>query len=158
MKQICNEVKIIGGGLAGAEAAWQLAERGIQVLLYEMRPSNATPAHETGLIGELVCSNSLGGQKTTTPAGILKAELTAMGSLLMECADKTKVPAGNALAVDRILFAEKVDGALSVHPNIKIIREEIIAIPDGPAIISTGPLTSNAMAEKLKELVGDGFL
>ena len=158
MKQICNEVKIIGGGLAGAEAAWQLAERGIQVSLYEMRPSNTTPAHETGLIGELVCSNSLGGQKTTTPAGILKAELTAMGSLLMECADKTKVPAGNALAVDRILFAEKVDGALSVHPNIKIIREEIIAIPDGPAIISTGPLTSNAMAEKLKELVGDGFL
>ncbi len=158
MKQICKPVTIIGGGLSGSEAAWQLACRGVPVRLYEMRPCKNTPAHETGLMGELVCSNSLGGDKPTTPAGILKAELRCMHSLIMDCAEKSRVPAGNALAVDRNVFAKLVDDALTSHPNIKIIREEAAEIPEEPAIIATGPLTSPAFAEKIKLLVGDEFL
>ena len=99
MPAICKTVTVAGGGLSGSEAAWQLACRGVKVRLYEMRPNKMTPAHETGMLGELVCSNSLGGEKTTTTAGILKAELTRMGSLIMECAERSRVPAGNALAV-----------------------------------------------------------
>lgn len=157
-KQICRHVSIVGGGLAGAEAAWQLAERGVSVRLFEMRPQKNTPAHETDLLGELVCSNSLGGKNVTTPAGILKAELTALGSFMMDCAEKSKVPAGNALAVDRELFAKRVTDLISSHPNIEIVREEISELPEGPAIISTGPLTSEPMANRLSELVGEGFL
>ena len=158
MKQICSPVTIAGGGLAGSEAAYQLAVRGVPVNLYEMRPNKLTPAHETGLLAELVCSNSLGGQNTTTPAGILKAELVKMESLVMRAAYKTRVPAGNALAVDRDLFAAEIDKVLSSHPLIRIIREEVTDIPNEPAIIATGPLTSQAMSEKLGNLVTDSFL
>ena len=158
LKQICSPVAGVGGGLAGAEAAWQLAERGVQVRLFEMRPQKNTPAHETELLGELVCSNSLGGKNVTTPAGILKAELAALGSFMMDCAEKSKVPAGNALAVDRELFARRVTEKISSHPNIEIVRAEVSDIPEGPAIISTGPLTSEPMANRLSELVGEGFL
>lgn len=151
-------VFVAGGGLAGSEAAWQLAERGVRVSLYEMRPRRMTPAHTTGLMGELVCSNSLGGDNTTTPAGILKAELRRMGSLIMCCAEKSRVPAGGALAVDRNLFARLIDDAISNHPLIRVVREEVTDIPDGPAIIATGPLTDGVLAEKLKLIVGDDFL
>lgn len=158
MNRTCDCVTVAGGGLAGSEAAWQLAERGIRVRLYEMRPVKKTPAHETGLMGELVCSNSFGGDQPGTPAGILKAELRRLDSLIMECSKKSRVPAGNALAVDRNVFAALIDEAVSTHPNIEIIRQEITEIPDEPAVIATGPLTSPDFAEKLKELTGDAFL
>lgn len=157
-KKTCKPVTIIGGGLSGSEAAWQLANRGIPVCLYEMRPDKKSPAHETGLMGELVCSNSLGGDKPTTPAGILKAELRCLDSLIMQCAEKSRVPAGNALAVDRNIFAKLIDYALLSHPNIQIVREEKTEIPEEPAIIATGPLTDSSFAEALKELVGEDFL
>ncbi len=153
-----DKVTVIGGGLSGAEAAWQLAERGFSVRLYEMRPKKSTPAHATPFLAELVCSNSLGGEKPTTPAGILKSELKLLNSLIMECAVKSRVPAGNALAVDREVFARLVDLAVSSHENIEVIREEITDIPEGPAIIATGPLTEGTFAESLKKLVGDDFL
>lgn len=159
MSKICKAVvTVAGGGLSGAEAAWQLASRGVKVRLYEMRPNKMTPAHQTGMLGELVCSNSLGGEKTTTTAGILKAELSRMGSLIMECTQRSRVPAGNALAVDRGRFASAVDAKISSHPNIELIREELRALPEEPAIIATGPLTSAAMAGKLAELTGEDFL
>lgn len=158
LKQICNEVKIIGGGLAGSEAAWQLAERGLSVLLYEMRPGAMTPAHESGSLAELVCSNSLGGDKPSSPAGILKDELRRLNSLLMRCAEESRVPAGRALAVDRALFSKLVEDAITSHPNIHIVREEITDIPDEPAVIATGPLTSGSLAANLKSLVGDEYL
>lgn len=158
MKKTYDEVIVAGGGLAGSEAAWQLAERGVPVLLYEMRPVRMTPAHETALLAELVCSNSLGGEKTTTPAGILKAELIRMGSLIMRCALAARVPAGNALAVDRNIFSRLVDSAVTEHPNITVIREEITDIPREPAIIATGPLTSEALAQAITGLTGEGFL
>ncbi len=151
-------VTVVGGGLSGSEAAWQLARRGVKVRLYEMRPGKKTPAHETGYLGELVCSNSLGGEKASSPAGILKSELILLGSLVMECAQKSRVPAGNALAVDRGVFARLIDEALSSHPNIEIIREELTELPRGPSVIATGPLTSDVFADKLKELTGDEFL
>ncbi len=153
-----NKVTVIGGGLSGSEAAWQLARRGFSVRLYEMRPERNTPAHETPFLGELVCSNSLGGEKPTTPAGILKSELNLLGSLIMECAHKSRVPAGNALAVDREVFARLVDLKVSSHPKIEVMREEVRDLPEGPAIIATGPLTSEAFAESLKKLAGDEFL
>ena len=156
--ETCNSVTVVGGGLSGCEAAWQLAERGFSVLLYEMRPNRSTPAHETAFLGELVCSNSLGGKNPTTPAGILKSELQLFGSLIMDCAQKTRVPAGNALAVDRETFSHLVDSTISSHPNIKIIREELTELPEGPSIIATGPLTSDALAESLKKLAGEEFL
>lgn len=151
-------VTVVGGGLAGSEAAWQLAERGINVCLYEMRPTKMTPAHETPLLGELVCSNSLGGSRTSTPAGILKAELKRMKSLIMNCAEASAVPAGNALAVDRNVFAAMIDDAVSRHPLIELKREEVTLIPSEPAIIATGPLTSAPMAESLAKLTGEDFL
>lgn len=149
---------VIGGGLAGAEAAWQLAERGVTVCLYEMRPEATTPAHTTSTLAELVCSNSLGGEKTTTPAGILKQELKLLKSLLLECAEQTRVPAGNALAVDRQLFSTLVDKKIRSHPNIKVVRREVKKIPEGPAIIATGPLTSKVFAEELRAKIGSDFL
>lgn len=154
----CKSITVIGGGLSGSEAAWQLAERGFSVRLYEMRPNRNTPAHETAFLGELVCSNSLGGKNPTTSAGILKSELQLFNSLIMDCAQKTKVPAGNALAVDREAFARLIDSTISSHPNIEVIREELIGIPEGPTIVATGPLTSDALSESLKELVGEDFL
>lgn len=159
LKQICNcAVKVIGGGLAGSEAAWQLAERGCSVALYEMRPTALTPAHETGLLAELVCSNSLGGDKSTSPAGILKDELRRLGSLLLACAEKSRVPAGRALAVDRNLFSKLVEDAIIAHPDIRVVREEVTAIPGEPVIIATGPLTGGSLAEQLQLLVGDDCL
>lgn len=158
MSPICKVVTVVGGGLAGSEAAWQLARRGIKVKLYEMRPAKMTPAHETGFLAELVCSNSLGGDNTTTTAGILKAELKRMGSIVMECAEASRVPAGNALAVDRELFAEMIDARVASHPNIELIREELTEIPEEPAIIATGPLTSAPMAKAISELTGGEFL
>lgn len=158
MPATCKTVTVAGGGLSGSEAAWQLARRGVKVRLYEMRPNKMTPAHETGMLGELVCSNSLGGEKTTTTAGILKAELTRMGSLIMECAERSRVPAGNALAVDRERFAAMIDEKISNHPNIELVREELTELPEEPAIIATGPLTSAPMAEKLASLTGEEFL
>lgn len=151
-------VSIIGAGLAGAEAAWQLARRGVKVNLYEMRPDKMTPAHKTSHIAEMVCSNSFGGATTATPAGILKEELVELGSLLMECADKAKVPAGNALAVDREKFSFEIGQKLEAEPLINIIRGEVTEIPEGRVIIATGPLTSDKMSEKLKALIGKNFL
>lgn len=156
--QTCNTVTIVGGGLAGSESAWQLAKRGINVKLYEMRPVGNTPAHKTGFLGELVCSNSLGGDKPTTPAGILKAELSRLGSLILDCAEKSRVPAGNALAVDREKFAAQIDAKISNHPLIKVIREEVTDIPQEPAIIASGPLTSISLANRIADLVGNKFL
>lgn len=157
-KQICKKVRIIGGGLSGAEAAWQLARRGVAVALYEMRPGKMTQAHETGHFGEIVCSNSLGGDLPTSPAGILKEELRRLDSLVISCAEKSRVPAGRALAVDRDAFAALMDGAVLSHPLIEVIREEVEAIPEPPAIIATGPLTSPALAESLSSLLGESHL
>lgn len=158
MKRTFKPVTVVGGGLAGAEAAWQLAERGISVHLYEMRPDTKTPAHSTSLLSEIVCSNSFGGEKTTTPAGILKKELKILNSLLIQCAEVTKVPAGNALAVDRDLFAKMVTDKISSHSKIKVMRKEIVEIPASPVIIATGPLTSSDFAEQLKNKVGEILL
>ena len=153
-----NTVTVVGAGLAGSEAAWQLARRGISVLLVEMRPVKMTPAHTSGSFGELVCSNSLGADVLTSPAGILKAELRMLHSLVMSAADSASVPAGRALAVDRNRFAEAITNALSNHPRVKIVRKEMTEIPPGPCILATGPLTSEPMAECLKALTGQEFL
>lgn len=153
-----RSVTVIGGGLAGSEAAWQLASRGIFVRLYEMRPGNSTPAHNTGELAEVVCSNSFGADSTSSPAGILKRELRRLGSLVLRCADRAKVPAGKALAVDRNIFSRFVTEALEAHPSVSIVREECVAIPGGPAIIATGPLTSSAMAEAIKKVAGEEYL
>lgn len=153
-----KKVTVIGAGLAGSEAAWQLARRGIPVLLVEMRPVKMTPAHTGGFFGELVCSNSLGADVLTSPAGILKAELRRLGSLVMKAADSASVPAGRALAVDRERFAEAITNALQNHPLVEIERKEMTEIPAGPCIIATGPLTSEPMAECLKALAGEEFL
>ncbi|MDO5562971.1 MAG: methylenetetrahydrofolate--tRNA-(uracil(54)-C(5))-methyltransferase (FADH(2)-oxidizing) TrmFO [Synergistaceae bacterium] len=154
----CDPISVIGGGLSGSEAAWQLASRGVPVRLYEMRPDKMTPAHTSSMLGELVCSNSFGGDQNTTPAGILKYELRRFNSLIMSCADESKVPAGNALAVDRELFARAISSKIETNPLIEVIREEVTDIPSGPAIIATGPLTSSALAEDLKTLTGNEFL
>ena len=154
----CNPVMVVGGGLSGAEAAWQLASRGIPVRLFEMRPGVTTPAHTTDLLAELVCSNSLGADQTTSPAGILKAELETLGSLVMACARRHRVPAGRALAVDRERFAEEVTRTLLAHPLVELVREEVRSLPEGPAILASGPLTSPPLAEALKALVGEDFL
>ena len=144
-------ITIIGGGLAGSEAAWQAAERGHQIFLYEMRPKTGTGAHVTDYLAELVCSNSLGSDMDDRAAGLLKNELRRMGSLLIELAEKTAVPAGSALAVDRDMFAEAVTKAIEGHPNITVIREEMTEIPDGVTIIASGPLTSSSLAANYLE-------
>jgi methylenetetrahydrofolate--tRNA-(uracil-5-)-methyltransferase len=152
------EVIVIGGGLAGSEAAWQLAERGFKVYLYEMRPHKLTPAHRTGFLAELVCSNSLGAEPIDKPLGLLKEELRRLGSLIISCADKTRVPAGGSLAVSRDDFARLVTEHIESHPNIRLIREEVTEIPSGPVIIATGPLTSDALAQRIRELIGEEYL
>jgi methylenetetrahydrofolate--tRNA-(uracil-5-)-methyltransferase len=152
------EVIVIGGGLAGSEAAWQLAERGFKVYLYEMRPHKLTPAHRTGFLAELVCSNSLGAEPIDKPLGLLKEELRRLGSLIISCADKTRVPAGGSLAVSRDDFARLVTEHIESHPNIRLIREEVTEIPPGPVIIATGPLTSDALAQRIRELIGEEYL
>lgn len=152
-------VVIVGAGLAGSEAAWQIAQRGVGVRLFEMRPNVQTPAHKTGLFAELVCSNSLKSDSPETAHGLLKAELRRLGSLILRCADETRVPAGSALAVDREIFARKVTEAIESHPLIEIIREEVRELPqERPAIIATGPLTSPALAKALFALTGQKYL
>lgn len=151
-------VTVVGGGLAGSEAAWQLAQRGIAVSLYEMRPARQTGAHESDRLAELVCSNSLGSRLIDRASGLLQEETRRLGSLLLECARQTAVPAGGALAVDRERFAALVTNAVAQHPLIEILREEVRDIPAGPAIIATGPLTSPALADALGELAGEEHL
>jgi len=146
---------VIGAGLAGSEAAWQLAVRGVKVRLFEMRPQKKSPAHHTDFFAELVCSNSLRGNSLENAVGLLKEEMRRLGSVIIECADKTSVPAGGALAVDRAEFARLVTTMVSQHPNIELIREEVTEITTGnPVVIATGPLTSEAMASVIKNLTG----
>ena len=144
--------------MAGSEAAWQLAERGLTVELYEMRPARTTPAHVSDWLSELVCSNSLGSNLPDRAPGVLKAELRRLGSLLMRCAEAAAVPAGGALAVDREVFAASVTEQIAAHPRIRLIREEVTSIPDGLVILATGPLTSPALSAELAALVGEEHL
>jgi len=153
-----DELIIVGGGLAGCEAAWQAAQRGIRVALYEMRPAVQTGAHRTDHLAELVCSNSLGSNQLDRPSGMLKEELRQLGSLLIECAERSAIPAGGALAVDRGLFATAVEEAISNHPNIRILREEVRSIPNQPAIIASGPLTTPDLAKSIQDLTGQDHL
>lgn len=153
-----NELTIIGGGLAGAEAAWQAAERGIKVKLYEMRPVVATGAHRTENLAELVCSNSLGSSLPDRASGVLKAELRRLGSVLLEIAELTALPAGAALAVDRELFAATVTQRIASHPNIELIRQECTAIPATPTIVASGPLTSSRLSQSIAQFSGQEHL
>ena len=153
-----KDLTIIGGGLAGSEAAWQAAERGIQVCLYEMRPFTATGAHLTPNLGELVCSNSLGSDLPDRASGVLKAELRRLGSMLLECAYKTALPAGSALAVDRDAFAHLITTRISNHPKIEVVREEITDLPDRPTIVASGPLTSPSLSKAIAALSGQEHL
>ena len=150
------EVSVIGAGLAGSECAWQLAQRGIQVTLYEMKPEKRTPAHHTDAFAELCCSNSLRGAGLENAVGLLKEELRRLGSLILACADETRVEAGGALAVDRHGFANLVTERIRSHPNITVIPGEVTAIPEGEVVIASGPLTSDALAETLERLLGEG--
>ena len=152
-----NPVKVIGAGLAGAEATWQLANRGIPVKLWEMRPEQLTPAHKTGQFAELVCSNSLRGASLENAVGLLKEEMRLLNSLIMKAALETEVPAGGALAVDRERFAEYVTNTLSNHPFVEIIRSEIGDIPEGVTIIATGPLTSPRLSNAIRDLIGQDY-
>ncbi|WP_428700563.1 FADH(2)-oxidizing methylenetetrahydrofolate--tRNA-(uracil(54)-C(5))-methyltransferase TrmFO [Staphylococcus coagulans] len=149
-----TSVNIIGAGLAGSEAAFQLAERGIKVNLYEMRPVKQTPAHHTDKFAELVCSNSLRGNALTNAVGVLKEEMRQLNSLIIEAADKARVPAGGALAVDRHDFAGYITETLKNHPNVTVKNEEITSIPVGPTIIATGPLTTEPLAKEIVALTG----
>lgn len=151
-------VNVIGAGLAGSEAAFQLAERGIAVNLYEMRPVKQTPAHHTDKFAELVCSNSLRGNALTNAVGVLKEEMRRFDSLIIAAADNARVPAGGALAVDRHDFSDYVTDTIKNHPNITVKNEEITDIPDGPTIIATGPLTTEPLAEKIFALTGEDQL
>lgn len=149
-----ESVTVIGGGLAGSEAAWQLAVRGMQVRLVEMRPVTVSPAHHTSDLGELVCSNSLKSENPESAAGLLKSELESMGSIVLTVAHETRVPAGGALAVDREHFGRKLTDRLESHPNLEVVREEAVTMPEGRVIVATGPLTSPAFAGVLGDLVG----
>lgn len=151
-------ITIIGGGLAGSEAAWQLAERGVQVRLYEMRPATPTGAHLTGDLAELVCSNSLGSNLPDRASGVLKNELRMLNSMLLECAEAAALPAGAALAVDREAFAKFVTEKIHRHPNIQVIREEVKEIPNTPVIVASGPLTSERLAKSIAKLSGEEHL
>ncbi|MDX1662823.1 MAG: methylenetetrahydrofolate--tRNA-(uracil(54)-C(5))-methyltransferase (FADH(2)-oxidizing) TrmFO [Candidatus Promineifilaceae bacterium] len=153
-----KELIVVGGGLAGTEAAWQAAEQNIRVRLYEMRPVRKTPAHTTDRLAELVCSNSLGSMIPTKAPGLLKAEMRGLGSMILACAIEAAVPAGSSLAVDRDLFARCVSERIEKHPNIELIREEVTEIPDGPTIIASGPLTSDPLAEDIGRLTGEKYL
>src|SRR5215203_5270727 len=154
-------IYIVGGGLAGSEAAWQAASLGVPVTLFEMRPVRPTDVHKTDRLAELVCSNSFRGDKLDNAVGLLKEEMRRLGSLIMRAADVARVPAGAALAVDREKFSEEVTNAIASHPLITIRREEIQRIPsglDGPLIIATGPLTSEALSREVAALVGGDHL
>ena len=148
------KVKVIGAGLAGSEAAWQLAQRGIEVELYEMRPHKKSPAHHTEYFAELVCSNSLRGARLENAVGLLKEELRRCGSIIMECAEATRVEAGGCLAVDRVGFAAMVTEKVRNHPNITVIEGEVTEVPEGPVIIASGPLTSDALSEAIGKYFG----
>ncbi len=146
-------VTIVGGGLAGSEAAWQLAERGVNVLLHEMRPVRGTAAHRTERLGELVCSNTFKSTETTNAHGLLKAEMRLLGSLILECADAARVPGGSALTVDREIFSQGVQTRIDAHPRITVRREELVDLP-AVGIVATGPLTSDALAERIRARLG----
>ena len=154
---MAEPVVLVGGGLAGSEAAWQLAERGVDVELHEMRPHVATPAHRTDKLAELVCSNTFKSTERTNAHGLLKAEMRALGSLILWAADQARVPGGSALAVDRELFSQAVHDRVSHHARIRLVREEVKAIPS-LGIIATGPLTSDALAERIRTRLGQASL
>lgn len=149
---------VVGGGLAGSEAAWQAAQRGVRVTLMEMRPRQPTGAHLSGDLAELVCSNSLGSNQLDRASGLLKEEVRRFGSLLLDCATETALPAGGALAVDREGFARRVTERISQHPGITLVREEMPVIPPGPAVIASGPLTSPSLADSIRALSGEETL
>lgn len=151
-------VNVIGAGLAGSEAAWQIAKRGVNVRLYEMRPVKQTAAHHTDKFAELVCSNSLRANSLTNAVGVIKEEMRKLDSVIIESADRASVPAGGALAVDRHEFAAAVTDKVKNHPLVEVINEEVAEIPEGITIIATGPLTSPALAEKIRELTGEEYL
>ena len=151
-------VNVIGAGLAGSEAAWQIAKRGIKVRLYEMRPVKQTPAHHTDKFAELVCSNSLRANNLTNAVGVIKEEMRMLDSIIIKSADNSSVPAGGALAVDRHDFSGRVTDAIRNHPLIEIVNEEVTEIPEGITVIATGPLTSPALAEKVKDMTGQDYL
>lgn len=149
-----TEITIVGGGLAGTEAAWQAAERGVKVRLFEMRPRKMTPAHTTNRLAELVCSNSFGADQVDRAPGLLKHELRTLRSLMIDCAAIATVPAGGALAVDRDVFAQRVTERIENHPNIEVVRDEVTEIPMGIAVIASGPLTSEPLANEIARLTG----
>ena len=151
-------VSVLGAGLAGSECAWQLANRGIKVRLVEMKPEKMSPAHSSPYFAELVCSNSLRSDELSNAVGLLKAEMRKMGSLIMESADANKVAAGGALAVDREGFARYITEKLENHENIELVRAEATQIPEGEVVIATGPLSSDAIAEKIAALCPDSDL
>jgi methylenetetrahydrofolate--tRNA-(uracil-5-)-methyltransferase len=156
-------IHIVGGGLAGCEAAWQAASRGVRVTIHEMRPVTRTPVHKTDRLAELVCSNSLRSDKPDNAVGVLKQEMRLLGSLVMRAADQTRVPAGAALAVDRLKFSEAITRAIEEHPVVDVVREEITAIPEpaderSPVILATGPLTAPALSRAIAQLVGQSHL
>ena len=150
-------IHVVGGGLAGSEAAWQLAERGQRVVIHEMRPLKKTPAHNTDRLAELVCSNTFKSTETSNAHGLLKAEMRVLGSMILQCADDARVPAGSALAVDRDVFASGVTARIKAHPNIEVARGEITSL-EPQSIIATGPLTSDALATAIRERLGVGAL
>ncbi|NLT67880.1 MAG: methylenetetrahydrofolate--tRNA-(uracil(54)-C(5))-methyltransferase (FADH(2)-oxidizing) TrmFO, partial [Acidobacteria bacterium] len=152
-------IRVVGGGLAGSEAAWQIARSGLEVMLFEMRPRRSTPAHTTDMLAELVCSNSLKSDFPGTAPYLLKEELRRLGSLLIGVADQTRVPAGHALAVDREEFSGRITRAIQREPRIRVVREEVTEIPDeGITVIATGPLTSDALSDSIVRLAGTGNL
>lgn len=151
-------VNVIGAGLAGSEAAWQIAKRGIKVKLFEMRPIKQTPAHHTDKFAELVCSNSLRANTLTNAVGVLKEEMRNLDSVIIQAADECAVPAGGALAVDRHEFAARVTELVKDHPNVTVINEEVTDIPEGPTVIATGPLTSESLSASLRTITGEDYL
>src|SRR6185503_18596389 len=148
------DVTVVGAGMAGSEAAWQLAEAGLRVALIEMKPFSLSPAHQSPLCGELVCSNSLRSDDPVAPAGLLKHELRRCGSLVIACADEHRVPAGQALAVERFGFARAITQRLALHPRIRIERRRMDELPDDPVIVATGPLTEGALGEVIRAQLG----
>ncbi|MGI6403169.1 MAG: methylenetetrahydrofolate--tRNA-(uracil(54)-C(5))-methyltransferase (FADH(2)-oxidizing) TrmFO [Oscillospiraceae bacterium] len=151
-------IQVVGGGLAGCEAAWKLAGAGFPVELYEMKPQRKSPAHQSDDLAELVCSNSLKADRLSTAAGLLKAEMRLLGSLLLEVAADCAVPAGGALAVDRDQFSRLVTEKITSHPNIRLVGQEVTQIPQGPVVIATGPLTSQGLSQAIQQRLGQGYL
>ena len=153
-----TKVKVVGAGLAGSEAAWQLAQRGVAVELYEMKPRKMTPAHHADTFAELVCSNSFRGDRLENAVGLLKEELRRLGSLILTCAEATRVEAGGCLAVDRQGFSKMVTEKIRSHPNITVVEQELTQVPEGPVIIATGPLTSDALSQAIGAYFGEDYL